>query len=258
MGMGEGIAIGDFAGMVGISYDALRRLDLSGKFIPQHSVGCHRRYDESQVSEAEQYVCRMKLLTGGKNVVCEMSDLDDFFAYLLGLIFADGTVSDEGQVQLEMKDKQIMEDVAKVLGMEIHPRPDRPYWRMTVPRHMANQLVEYGVCRRKCEGFEVPEMSERSFGVFLRGLFDGDGSVSRRGNCTVLRIHGHPTAMAYIQETLLSHYGLYMAWVPDNRVESGMLEITRKSVVDAVYAIMYGVNGICLKRKQTVFGKEGG
>jgi DNA-binding transcriptional MerR regulator len=256
MGMGASMKIGEFAKMTGVPSHTLRRLDSAGKLVPMHSNVGHRRYDVSQVSEAEQYVRRMKLLDGGKNIVREMADLDDFFAYLLGMVMADGTVLESGQVQLELKDKQVLEDIAEILGAEIHPRPDRPMWRMTVPRPVANHLVEYGVCRRKCEGFDIPEMSERSFGCFLRGLFDGDGSVSIRGNRTILRFHGHPKAMAHVQATLLSHFGLYMAWVPDNRIESGMLEIGNHLVVGAICSIMYGVNGIHLVRKKQCLVKK--
>jgi hypothetical protein len=197
----------------------------------------------------------MKLLVGGMDIVRDMNDLDDFFAYLLGLVMADGTVSEAGQVQLEMKDRQILDDVAAMVGAKVHLRSDRPMWQITVPRPIANRLVEYGVCRRKCEGFDIPEMSERSFGCFLRGLFDGDGSVSKKGNGIVVRFHGHPRAMAYIQATLLGHFGLYMPWVADNRVESGMLEVSRASVVDAIRGIMYHTDGVYLARKKEVFTK---
>jgi len=256
MGMGMGIKIGEFARLTGISDDSLRRLDVSGKLIAKHTSGGHRLYDQSQLEEALKFVRKMKLLPTGKNIIVSgIDDLDDFFAYLLGLIFADGNVNADGQVQLEMKDKQIMEDVAAVLGAKIHPRPDRPMWRMTIPKSMSLQLVEHGVCRRKSKGFDIQPMSERSFGPFLRGLFDGDGSVMRRHGGVTLRVCGHPRAMAHIQATLLGHYGLYMAWVADNRMESGMLEIGKKSVVDAIYDIMYKVNGVYLKRKQQVFIK---
>lgn len=256
--MGMGIKIGEFAEMTGVPAHTLRRLDTYGKLVPSHSGGGHRLYDSCQISEAEQYVRRMKLLVGGKNVVCNMQDFDDFFAYLLGLIFADGTVLESGQVQLEMKDKQIMEDVSGVLGVEIHPRPARSTWRMTVPKIVANRLVEYGVCRRKCEGFDIPEMSERSFGCFLRGLFDGDGSVRIRNGNIILRFHGHPKAMAHIQATLLGHYELYLPWVKDNRLESGMLETSRERTVNTICDIMYAVDGVRLNRKQDVFKKIGG
>ncbi len=254
--MGMGIKIGEFAKATGIPIHTLYRLNSSGKFVPKNSDGYHLVYDDAQILDAGQYVHKMKLLLGGKNVVQDMENLDDFFAYLLGMVMADGTVLESGQVQLELKDKQVLDDIASVLGVDVHLRSDRPMWRITVPRPIANRLVEYGVCRRKCEGFDVPEMSERSFGCFLRGLFDGDGSVSKKANGLVVRFHGHPKAMAYIQTTLLESFGLYMPWVKDNRIESGMLETARRSVVDALYNIMYGVDGVYLLRKKTVFANK--
>jgi len=83
----------------------------------------------------------------------------------------------------------------------------------------------------------------------LRGLFDGDGSTSSRENRLTLRFHGHPKAMSYIQKTLMEHFGLYMPLVQDNRLESGMLESSRKSVVSSLCRLMYSDGGIFLKRK---------
>lgn len=251
-----GIKIRDFSKQTGISVSKLYQLKSSGKLIPIRKDGYYLIYDESQVVDAEKYVRKMKLLVGGKNVVKDMDDLDDFFAYLLGMIMADGTVLESGQVQLELKDKQVIDDIAAVLGADVHLRSDRLMWRITVPRPVANRLVEYGVCRRKCEGFDVPEMSERSFGCFLRGLFDGDGSISEKGNGLVVRFHGHPKAMAYIQSTLMEHFGLYLPWVADNRIESGMLETSKKSSVDLLYNIMYKVDGVSLLRKKMIFNKN--
>ena len=256
MGMGKDMKIGEFAKATGIPIHTLRRLDIGGKLVASVSLGGHRTYSELQLIEAEKFVKKMKLLSGGKNVVSAVEDLDDFFAYLLGLIFADGTVLASGQVQLEMKDKQIIEDVAKVLGSEIHYRAGRRTWRITVPRIVANKLVEHGVCRRKSKGFDIQEMSERSFGCFLRGLFDGDGSARERGGCRTIRFHGHPRAMAHIQTTLLEHFKVYMAWVPDNRLESGMLEISSRTVINFLYNILYRVDGVLLLRKKKILNKE--
>ena len=255
------MGINEFARVTGVPSHTLRRLHLSGKFIPcVVTEGGHRRYEESQVESAKEYVRKMKLLLGGKNVLDENEKLDDFFSYILGLIMADGTVSAKGQVQLEMKDKQIMDDVAGIVGAEVHPRLDRNMFRITVPRPIACRLVEYGVCRRKSKGFDVPSMSEKSFGCFLRGLFDGDGSASIRKGRRILRFAGHPRAMAYIQRTLLEGFGLYLPWVDDNRLESGMLETGRSAVVDAVCGIMYATEGPCLWRKRQLLkgGYENG
>jgi len=161
--------------------------------------GGFRRYEEWQLNEAQKFVRRMKLLPGGRSVI-GVESLEPFFAYLLGLIMADGTVLESGQVQLEMKDRAFMWKVGDALGVEVHLRSDRPMWRLTVPRIVANRLVEYGVCRRKSQGFDIPSMNGASFGHFLRGLFDGDGSVSqvREGAGRRLRFHGHPRPMAQI------------------------------------------------------------
>ena len=246
-----GMGITQFSQRTGLSRDSLRRLHRSGKLIPAHVTrGGFRRYEESQAAEAVKFVKSMKLLTDGSNVVGDGPLLDPFFAYLLGLVMADGTVSKTGQVQLEMKDFQIMRDVGEVLGVEVHPRSDRDMYQLTVPSRVACQLIEFGVCRNKSQGFEVPRMSECSFGHFLRGLFDGDGSVSVRGNCITIRFHGHPKSMAYVQATLLGHFGVYMAWVPDNRIHSGMLEIGNQFAVRAIRDVMYESAGVCLDRKQ--------
>lgn len=248
------MTISQFSEATGVSVPVLKRLSVCGKLTPvSFTDGGHRRYGESQIEDAKQFVHRMKLLTGGKNIIDESIKLEPFFAYLLGLVFADGTVSKEGQVQLEMKDEQIVSDVAAQVGAKVgnRVRENGIMYRMTVPRKLAFQLIEFGVCRRKSHGFEVPEMCEESFGHFLRGLFDGDGSVSiRGGHRRTLRIHGHPRAMAFIQTTLLENYGLYLPWVADNRLESGMLETSRMAVVDIICGIMYNAGGICLNRKR--------
>jgi hypothetical protein len=257
------MTIKQFSEMTGISSPALRRLSVCGKLIPVSvTSGGHRRYSESQIDDAKQFVHRMKLLTDGRNIVDESIKLDPFFAYLLGLVIADGSVSKNGQVQLEMKDEQIIVDVAAKVGAEVgnRIRENGIMYRITIPRKLGFQLIEYGVCRCKGKGFDVPEMCEESFGHFIRGLFDGDGSVSiRGGHRRTFRIHGHPRAMAFIQATFLENYGLYLPWVADNRLESGMLETSRKAVVDIIYGIMYNAGEVFLKRKrESLTVKTGG
>jgi len=245
------VAIGKFAEMTGVPFHVLRRLHAREVLMPAHIDNNGRRYyNEDQIPDAQIFVKKMKLLVNGENIIDASEHLEPFFAYLLGLILADGTVCADGQVQLEMKDRQILDDVSAILGAIVHPRSDRPMYRITVPRPVARRLVEYGACRRKSHGFIIPHMDECSFGHFLRGLFDGDGSASIRYGRRILRIHGHPKAMAYIQATLLGHYELYLPWVPDNRIESGMLETGRKSTIDDICDMMYGAGGVCLNRKK--------
>jgi len=252
------MTIADFAKATGVPAHSLRRLHTNGKLVPAVVLDSgHRRYEEWQIEDAVQYIKKLKLLPGGKNVIVDIRPLGGFFSHLLGVVMADGTVLESGQVQLEMKDRQILDDLAAVLGCVVHKvvrpsRSDKTMFRITVPRPVAIKLVEYGVCRRKSQGFDVPDMCENDFCHFLRGLFDGDGSTSSRESRLTLRFHGHPKAMAYIQKTLMEHFGLYMPWVKDNRLESGMLESSRKSVVSSVCRLMYSDGGIFLKRKHVL------
>lgn len=253
------LTISKFAEKSGVSVRKLRQLHISGKLkAAEVTIGGHRRYDESQVEDASKFIRRMKLLTGGGNVVSGEDEMTPFFAYLLGLIFADGTVLESGQMQLELKDEQLIEDLALQLNVPYHPHKNRNMYRLTVPRVLANQLVEFGVNRNKSRGFDIPLMGKGNFGDFLRGLFDGDGSARIRGGCITMRFHGHPQAMAYLQQTFMEEYSWYLPWVPDNCVESGMLEISKREIVRGIRDIMYG-NGYLLslnRRREILFSKE--
>ena len=247
------LSVSQFADMSGIAAHTIRKLDFSDKLKPNHlTKGGHRRYDVSQVEQAKRYVKKMSILPDGISVIDESKHIEPFSAYLLGMLFADGNVCKSGQVQLELYDKQILEDVAYRLGACVHQRADRGSFRITVPRSKANEMVELGLCRRKSQGFVVPQMSSESFGHFLCGLFDGDGSVSKRGNSIVFRLHGHPKSMGYIQATLLDKFGLYLAWVRDTRSETGMLETSASKKIQMLIKIIYSDWSICLMRKRKV------
>jgi hypothetical protein len=257
--MGMGLSIGSFSEMCGIPTHTLRRLHIAGKFLPSLvTSGGHRRYDLSQLNDVACFRKTQELLPGGQGVIDERTHLEPFFAYLLGLILADGTVLEAGQVQLEMKDEQLMSELACSMGVELHRRPDRPMYRLTVPRSIALELVAFRVCRRKCEGFDIRPMSKDSFGHFLRGLFDGDGNIRKKAGQMVFSLYGHPKSMAHIQRTLFENFGWYLHWYRDNRTESGMLQTSRKSIVSEIFEYMYSSGGICLERKKKGFeiGKE--
>jgi len=254
------LTIGQFAERSGVPYHTLRRLQASGKLMPLVVTdGGHRRYEEWQLDEADKYVRRMKLLPGESAIGSE--HLEPFFAYLLGLVLADGTMSDSGQVQIEMKDGAFLREVGRHLSADVHPRKGRPMWQMTVPVAVANRLSEYRVCPRKGKtGFDIPSMSRVSFGHFIRGLFDGDGSVHVVSESRVrLRFHGHSRPMGCLQNTFMTEFGWYFPWVRDKRTAaSGQLETGRHSVVSGLGDLMYSAGGVCLARKKDKLIREGG
>lgn len=247
-----GMGITAFAEASGVPAHTLRRLHARGRLVPAMVLPSgHRRYEDWQIDDAKKFVKKMKLLPNGASIISKMPSIGGFFSYLLGLVLADGTILESGQVQLEMKDKRLLDKLALEMGCAVHPHKGRNMFRITVPRLYADRLKKHGVRRHKgSNGFEVPRMSVVDFGDFLRGLFDGDGSISRGGR--VVRFHGHPLPMASIQATLLNEFGLYLPWIPDKRCGSGMLETGRRFVVESIGRLMYESNGVFLERKKFI------
>jgi len=246
--------VAQFAERVGMSSDRLRRLDNAGVFTPaEKTAGGHRRYSEEQIESAFVFVRELKLLPSGRDLIGDLH-VEPFFAYLLGLCLADGSANEAGQVVLEMKDRELLEEIAGVVETTVGSRKDRDTFRMTIPISIARNLVEFGVAPRKGEnGYTIPKLSMTSFGHLLRGIFDGDGCVDLHQGRTRVRISGHPAPMADLQFTLLRHFGIYMGWYPLKTMNSGSLETGKKASVGALRELMYENGGTCLHQKKRRF-----
>ena len=123
-------------------------------------------------------------------------------AYILGLLWADGHNSvDLGKItiQLQERDKQILEDINKVTQsnmplwfLNLHDK--NPNWSNTYTltfrsRHMSNILESYGMVQRKSLVLEFPQcVDEYLYSHFIRGYIDGDGSIYYSQSKNVYRI----------------------------------------------------------------------
>lgn len=117
-------------------------------------------------------------------------------AYILGLLYADGsnciskgTVS----ISLQEEDKKLLEDIRE----EVHS--DKPleyldyskknnfgytyknqYRLLLFSHHICEQLDKIGMIPNKSLKLEVPNLDECLYSHFIRGYFDGDGSLTIR------------------------------------------------------------------------------
>lgn len=111
-------------------------------------------------------------------------------AYFLGVLAADGNVSkDEHRITLGVceKDKEIIEKF-KFAIKSSHPikryirilhnksYPQRVF-RFNSP-HMCNVMKQYGIVPNKSLSLNFPELPEKLIPAFIRGYFDGDGSIT--------------------------------------------------------------------------------
>ena len=112
-------------------------------------------------------------------------------AYILGLLYADGcnyTKSNHVFIELQERDKKILEDINKELGSDrpllyndLHSKNEN--WQSTyrlsfVNKHMSSVLSELGLVANKSLILEFPQwLDESLYPHFLRGYMDGDGHL---------------------------------------------------------------------------------
>lgn len=122
---------------------------------------------------------------------------EDFFfeqghdlAYVLGFLAADGTVrknSNEVKLTLAAVDKDFLEQLRSLVG----GTPIKEYstekgyknatWTFSSKR-VKEELATYNIVPQKTNTFQFPRKLRKEFWIdFIRGYFDGDGSVSTAG-----------------------------------------------------------------------------
>lgn len=124
--------------------------------------------------------------------------VNDFFfdkegpemAYILGLLASDGTIrknSNEVKLTLCAEDYNFLCDLQKLVG----GRPIKIYednkgyknatWEFT-SQHIKEKLAEYNIIPEKTFKLVFPKKLNKKYWIdFIRGYFDGDGSISTAG-----------------------------------------------------------------------------
>jgi len=103
-------------------------------------------------------------------------------AYILGFIFADGCLVEHKNgyhgLDITSKDLQLLKLIKEQLKAEHKiAKKERGYHIQIRNRNIYNNLIKLGLIPRKSKIIEFPKLPKRYFSHFVRGLFDGDGSV---------------------------------------------------------------------------------
>lgn len=108
-------------------------------------------------------------------------------AYVLGFIAADGNISVHGRahmMQLACDDEDVIEKIKNVMDAEI-PTLKRPringktsYQFRVSDKTLFNDLVKLDITLRKSLTLKPSKVPKKYLHDYLRGFFDGDGSVS--------------------------------------------------------------------------------
>lgn len=200
--------------------------------------------------------------------------------YLLGILTADGftgeyqTISGENtyNCDLEMAEEQIILDIANSLNKTVFYRERiiknklRRFWRVSFCTN-DSIMIKYGkyLIKGRPNIYDLYKgFSKAAKADFIRGLFDGDGSICQRKNgtsCIGFSINSACDGIREIIESFCSENGLSLSKYYDKRGSgSWYYSINAKNDKIKFAEIIYNNNGICLKRKKEafkkIFGKE--
>jgi predicted DNA-binding protein YlxM (UPF0122 family) len=200
---------------------------------------------------------------------------DNFFAnwspemaYVLGLITTDGCISRSGTISLCINDKDLLEKVRLVMESEHKicraKHQERLYcFRFARPR-LVKDLAGLGILPGKSLNVKFPTVPDAFIRDFVRGVFDGDGSVffdNRSKNCPV-RTKFVSSSKEFIDrlELTLRECGLPERKIYGQPTKNGTSYMIKYGHKDSerLFAVMYGdrKNSMFIGRKYDKF-REG-
>lgn len=189
-------------------------------------------------------------------------------AYLLGFLAADGNISKDGnqiKIGLSSIDRGFLEVIKEELKSE-HPILDYETnngysvseLKFTSAK-IKKKLAEYNIVPCKTNTFTFPSNLGKEYWIdFIRGYFDGDGSVSTAGNSAIrFQICSHkPQVLETIVNFFYEQYQIPKVSVQKNMKQSGnYLYTIQYSTVSAkkIFSILYTKDALYLPRKYNKF-----
>lgn len=186
-------------------------------------------------------------------------------AYILGFIYADGSVSERGNLTicLSKKDTEILEFIKEelnysgVISTKLVNKNEYSLLNI-VSKVMVNRLIELGIAPNKTyNSSTLPTVPKEYFNDMLRGYFDGDGSIYKNGE------KGFTVSFSSninILNNLKSYFNALDIKSSNIRLRnknseySAMLEIRGNNQIIKIKNLLYSKNNIFyLKRKYSKF-----
>lgn len=200
-------------------------------------------------------------------------------AYWLGFLYADGFVGDEhyNNIVLTSKDKEVVESFAKSIDFTGNIRQvngsgyDSSAIHYTInfsSTKMANDLRSLGLYPGKSTTMKgIPVLKEELYRHFIRGYFDGDGSIVTSNSCSYHNVAGKRKKYSYdrpcismigtrpfLEEIEKKMPGNYKYTYVESRTK-GMFYLVTHSIKNAkdVFHFFYDDATYYLKRKYEKF-----
>ena len=185
-------------------------------------------------------------------------------AYILGFIYADGSINKNYlSIGLSDKDIEILEYFKKCLGYngKIYKRVSDKglgYGTLTISsKILTNKLIDFGIIGNKTYlSKTLPKYPKEYEKDFLRGFFDGDGSIycNKLGKDFTVNFSGNLNILSEIKN-ILSDYNISSCNIRHRHEtnESCLLDIKGNLNIEKIYLLFYNTESFYLKRKKEKF-----
>lgn len=182
-----------------------------------------------------------------------------FKAYMLGFIYADGSIEKNGRVldiKLALKDRDIIEKFAEELSVTTIYRglqSGYPYIRLKVHnKYLVQSLIKLGIVHNKTYIYVSPVIPIIYRKNFLLGYFDGDGNIYGGLHASMISMVGHKKLMKLFQYWIYHEFGFYAKL----KKQSNTIHLLRISALRKIVPLMewlYEDVSFCLLRKKNIF-----
>lgn len=217
----------------------------------------------------QEIVARNKLQ---RKYFCDENFFDtqtEDMAYILGFLAADGTVSKNSnqiKITVAQKDSNLLEEIKKRLnytGVVKYTTTNQNFDIATLEvtcEHYKKTLAEYNIVPNKTFTFSIPEKLDKKYWRdFIRGYFDGDGSVSTAGKaafrsqiCSARKITLQQI-LTYLEE--FYHIPATRIYVAPRAQHPLYYFQYSTNATRLLYQALYYDNCLCLQRKRAKFEK---
>lgn len=185
-------------------------------------------------------------------------------AYLLGFVYADGNICDyRFRIALGDKDGEFLHKIADLINFPkdkirhvYNNKLGRWFWQLSVSRRdFALRLMELGLTPNKSKTKVFPYVPDEYLSDFIRGYFDGNGSISITKNRPNLNIScGSEQFIKTLSEKISIIIGDNVKYYTDYRNNVNYyIAISKKYSIIKFYGCFYYDNCFCLQRKKDKF-----
>ena len=224
----------------------------------------------------KEHGIRKRTYAESKDMLRKYTVNDNYFktqthnmAYIMGLIAADGNIAKREnriEIYLNKKDIEILEKINKEIE---NSRPVKTYKRSdghddmakiwTNSSTMKKDLAHYNIVPAKTFILKPPEFLDKQYAIsYIRGYFDGDGSIFLSCNNPIWRIgSASKPILEWMRTYLAEEYGIINNKIYNEKNSMNndfyILQYSSKDKLNKLYDALYAPGGLYLQRKYDRF-----